>query len=313
LQRKIKLWRALFGPEKEVIFRQIHEPVELTISDFTHPKTIKVTIKGEVLEHIFYHFRLVYRGFNYMQVFRGSGEFFNALSEGIKGALNIVGGAPKTHRTDSLAAAYKNVNTNEKNDLTDRYRAFIEHYGMTPTRINPGESQENSVVESSHGHIKNRIVQSLIVRGSNDFDSFEDYQKFIQEVTTDHDKKNVKNLAIEQSALKSLPETKAIDYTEVTAIVSPTSTIDIKRVTYTVPSRLIGEKLNVKIYTDKFECYLDVEYVLTLIKGAIPPRGKRTNVVNYVHIIYSLVKKPEAFRGYRLREFLSPDDNYKFI
>jgi len=56
LQRKMKRWRALSGPGKTVMFRQIHSPGELGISDFTHPNDIKITINGEPLEHIFYHF-----------------------------------------------------------------------------------------------------------------------------------------------------------------------------------------------------------------------------------------------------------------
>jgi len=111
LQRRIKLWKALQGPNKEVMFLQVHEPGELGISDFTHPKDIAVTINGKPFEHIFYHFRLAYSGFNYAQVFTGSGESFNALAQGLSEALHCAGGAPKTHRTDSLSAAFKNTST----------------------------------------------------------------------------------------------------------------------------------------------------------------------------------------------------------
>ena len=58
LQRRIERWKALFGPDKEVMIRQIHEPGELGISDFTHPKDIKVTINGKELGNKSFSIRL---------------------------------------------------------------------------------------------------------------------------------------------------------------------------------------------------------------------------------------------------------------
>lgn len=313
LQRKIKEWRALSGPNKEIMFRQLHEPGALGISDFTHPDAIKVTINKEPLVHIFYHFRLVYSGFNYIQVFEGSGEPYEAFAQGLQEALFFLGGSPKTHRTDSLSASFKNLNRNASDDLTDRYRAFAEHFGMRATRINPGESHENGAVESSHGHIKRRIFQSLIVRGSNDFISLEEYRNFITEVVKQHNRYNCKNLEAERVVLQPLPSTKAVDYKEAVVVISSTSTFQLKRVTYSVPSRLIGERLYVRIYSDRLECYLGSKQTLTLVRAHNPAPGKRKHVVDYRHLISSLVKKPGAFRGFRLRDALFPDDNYRFI
>lgn len=313
LQRKIKRWRALFGKDKEVMFRQVHEPGELGISDFTHPKNIKVTIDNEALEHIFYHFRLPYSGFNYMQVFRGSGESFTALAQGLQEALHYLGGTPKTHRTDSLSASFKNLDKDASEDITERYKAFVEHYNMRATRINPGEGHENGAVESSHRHIKNRIEQSLIIRGGNDFASFEEYREFIREVTKQHNRQNSKLIEAERASLRPLPTTKAVDYTEIVAVVSSSSTIEVRRVTYSVYSRLIGERLLVRLYNDKLECYLGSTHVITLTRGPIPARGKREHKIDYRHIIDSLVKKPGAFRGSRIRDAILPNENYQRI
>jgi len=313
LQRKVKQWRILYGPDKEVMFRQMHEPGKLGISDFTHLKNVIVTINGEHFEHILYHFRLPYSGFNYVQVFRGSGEPFDAFAQGLQEALHHIGGAPKQHRTDSLSASFKNLNQNAKDDVTERYKAFAEHYGMEICRINPGKSHENGAVESSHTHVKARIEQTLIVRGSNDFDSFESYRTFIQEVTHQHNIRNAKNVEIERAALQPLPSTKTIEYTELTAIVSCTSTIEVRRVTYSVPSRLIGSRLNVRLYNDKLECYVGSALVITLEREAVPARGRRAHKINYRHVVKSLIKKPGAFRGYQLRDALLPNDNYRQI
>ena len=302
LQRRIKRWKALFGKDKEVMFRQKHEPAVLGIVDFTHPKNIQVTINGELFEHIFYHFRLPFSGYNYMQVFVGSGESYEKLAQGTQEALHDLGGATHGIRTDSLSAAFKNLNKDAKDDVTERYQAFVQHYNMKAYRINPGEGHENGAIESSHRHIKNRIEQSLIVRSSNDFVSIEEYRKFIKEVTKQHNQQFAVRIQTEQASLQSLPETKAIEYTEKVAVVSCTSTIDVRRVTYSVPSRLIGERLLVRFFNDKLECYLGQMHVITLERAPKPARGQRLHRIDYRHIIDSLVKKPGAFRGTHLRD-----------
>lgn len=313
LQRKIKRWRALYGKEKSVIFLQAHEPGQLGVSDFTHLKDIVITLNSEPFEHILYHFRLPFSGWNYVQVFRGSGEPFTAFAQGLQEALCSLGGVPAKHRTDSLSASFRNLDRNAMDDLTVRYAAFVEHYGMEATRINPGEAHENGTIESSHRHVKDRIIQALRVRGSTDFKSLDEYRIFIQDVIRQHNCRHAKNIEIERAALQPLPATKAADYTEVIAVVSSTSTIDVKRVTYTVPSRLIGTRLNVKIYHDKLECYLGATQTLVLNRQHIPAHGKRARVINYVHVIGSLVQKPGAFRNCRFRNDLLPNDNYRFI
>ena len=313
LQRKIKRWRALYGKAKEVMFSQVHKPGILGISDFTHPKNINVTIDGEPFEHIFYHFRLPYSGFNYMQVFIGSGESYTAFAQGLQEALFCLGGVPEIHRTDSLSASFKNLNKDAQEDLTERYKAFAEHYNIQATRINPGEGHENGAIESSHRHIKNRIEQSLIVRGNIDFGSLEKYREFIREITKRHNQQFSKLIEAERASLRPLPETKAADYTEIVAIVSCTSTITIRQVTYSVPSRLIGERLNVRLYNDRLECYLGSVHVIMLPRACQPARGKRDHKIDYRHIIESLVRKPRAFRGARLRDAILPNDNYRRI
>jgi hypothetical protein len=313
LQRRIKQWKAIQGPAKEVMFRQIHQPGSLGVSDFTHPKDIKVTINGVPFEHIFYHFRLPYSGLNYAQVFAGSGESFTALAQGLSEALHYVGGVPKTHRTDSLSASFKNISKEAKDDITERYKSLVQCYGMEATRINPGKGHENGTIESSHRHLKDRIRQSLIIRASSDFSSLQEYRSFILDVVKQHNKHNAKNVETELARLQALPNTPATTYTETTAVVSCTGTIDVKRVTYSVPSRLIGEKLHVRLYEEKLECYVGVSHALTIRRGHIPARGRRGRVINYVHVIDSLIKKPGAFRACRFRNDLLPNDNYRKI
>ena len=158
LQRRVKEWKSLYGDDKDVIFRQTHLPGALGISDFTELNDIKITIKGVLLCHRYYHFRLVFSGWSYVKVILG-GESFTALAEGLQSALHAAGGSPLAHRTDSLSAAYKNQL--EEDDLTENYGNFCKHYNMVATRNNKGVSHENGAIESSHGHLKRRVRQAV--------------------------------------------------------------------------------------------------------------------------------------------------------
>ena len=93
LERRVRRWRAVHGPEQEVMFRQRQQPGRLGLSDFTAAKQLGVLIAGEPLHHLLYHFRLAYSGFEYVEPVLG-GESFVALSEGLQHALWSVGGAP---------------------------------------------------------------------------------------------------------------------------------------------------------------------------------------------------------------------------
>src|SRR5271163_1752688 len=146
LERRMRTWRALVGPEQDVIFRQEHEPGRLGLSDFTDTSALGVRVAGVVLGHRLYHFRLAYSGFDHAHVVLG-GESFVALAEGMQNALWSLGGAPLEHRTDSLSAAFRNLDLAAQEDLTRRYEALCAHYRMTPTRNNTGIAHENGSIE----------------------------------------------------------------------------------------------------------------------------------------------------------------------
>ncbi len=137
----------MHGPEQDVIFRQTHEPGRSGLSDFTDMADPGVTVAGVALEHRLYHFRLAYSGFEHAHVILG-GESFVALAEWLQNALWTLGGAPLRHRTDSLSAAFRNLDRDAQADLTTRYEALCAHYGMEPTRNNTGVAHENGAIES---------------------------------------------------------------------------------------------------------------------------------------------------------------------
>jgi hypothetical protein len=106
LERRIRAWRVQHGPEREVIFRQVHEPGRMGLSDFTEMGDLPVEVAGSLLDHRLYHFRLACSGFEHAHVILG-GESYVALAEGLQNALWALGGAPREHRSDSLSAAFR--------------------------------------------------------------------------------------------------------------------------------------------------------------------------------------------------------------
>ena len=172
LERRINVWRALNGPEQDVIFRQLHEPGRMGLSDFTDMADLGVSVAGASLGHRLYHFRLAFSGFEHAEVVLG-GESFVALAEGLQNALWALGGVPKEHRSDSLSAAFRNLSAQAQEDLTARYAALMRHYEMEPSRNNAGIAHENGSIESAHGHLKKAVEDALLLRGSRDFDDLD--------------------------------------------------------------------------------------------------------------------------------------------
>jgi hypothetical protein len=282
-QRRVKQWKALYGADKEVMFRQVQEPGRQGLSDFTELKDIAVTIEGQPLEHRLYHFRLAYSGWSHVKVVLG-GESFSALAEGLQEALWRLGGAPLEHRTDSLSAAYKNLSADARDDLTERYEGLCAHYRMTATRNNRGVSHENGAVESPHGHIKRRIAQALLLRGSADFASLEDYRQWLDELVVRFNRRASEALAIERERLQALPQRRTTDYSEQVVRVTTSSTIELKRVLYSVPSRLIGERLRPHIFDDRIEAFLGATRALTLTR-VYALNHERARCIDYRHVI----------------------------
>ena len=305
LQRRVKQWRALHGPEREVIFRQQAVVAQQGFSDFTHPDN-PVTIQSKAFPHLLYQFRLAYSGWRSVTVVQG-GESYAALATGLQRALQQAGGSPVEHRTDSLSAA----RNNRQNVWTEAYSELCQHYRMTPTRNNLGQSHENGVVECANGSLKKRLAQQLLLRGHNDFESIEQYQEFIDGVVGKLNQRNRSRVLEEQAALQPLPEFTAAEYQTLHLKVTRSSTIEVRRVVYTVPSRLIGESVQIRLHHDKLVLFVGQQPALTLPRVYPKPGENRARSVNYRHVICSLASKPQAFRYSQLRDDLLPDDNYR--
>jgi transposase InsO family protein len=310
LERRIRAWRALHGAEQTVIFRQEHPPGRLGLSDFTDMGGRGVSIAGAPLDHRLYHFRLAFSGWEHAHVVLG-GESFVALAEGLQNALWALGCAPLLHRSDSLSAAFRNLDDDTRQDQTRRYEALCAHYGMEPTRNNRGVAHENGSIESPHGHLKEAIEDALLLRGSRDFDTLDAYRRFLDEIVGRRNARNKKRLDLERPALQALPTRRTTDYEETIVIVTSTSGFSLKKVFYSVPSRLIGHRLRVRLYDDRLECFLGATALMTLRRGRADPSGKRGHVVDYRHVINALRRKPMALLNLVYREQLFPRRAYQ--
>ena len=312
LERRIRDWRAMNGQDRDVIFRQVHEPGRLGMSDFTWMDDLGISIARVPLDHLLYHFRLPCGGFEHGHVILG-GESFVALAEGLQNALWSAGGAPKLHRTDSLSAAFRNLDADAKIDLTRRYDALCAHYGMEPTRNNTGVAHENGSIESSHGHIKAAVKDALLLRGTADFANLADYRRFIDEVVTARNRRHAPGIDAERRSLQLLPNARTTDYEEVLVTVTSSGGFTLRKVFYTVPSRLIGHRLRVRLYDDRLDVFIGGTRLMTLPRGRAGASGKHGHIVDYRHVIHSLRRKPMALLGLVYRDSLFPRDAYRHM
>jgi len=308
LQRHIRQWRALEGPPKEVFFPQEHAPGHRGLSDFTAMGELRITIADAPFAHLLYHFVLAFSRWEHVEVVDG-GESFEALSKGLQNALWQAGGAPQEHRTDSLSAAFKNLAQEE--DFTVRYTALLEHYGMAGTRNNRGLSHENGSVESPNRYLKEALEQALLLRGHRDFDDRLAYEGFVREAVMRRNRRHAAAFRIEREQLQDLPVRRTTDFVEEEARVTRCGTFTVRAILYSAPSRLIGHRLKVRLYSDRLDCYLSGALVLTLARGTRVPGTGRGRMIDYRHFIDALKRKPQAFKGLVFRDALFPREAYR--
>jgi len=302
-QRRVKSWRALDGPPKEVFFPQKHYPGILSESDFTSMNQHEVTINNERFDHIFFHFVLTYSNWETGGICFS--ESYESLSEGFQNALWELGGVTQKHRTDNLTAAvYSNLLEKE---FTQRYKSFLNHYGLKGEAINAGRANENGDIEQSNNRFKKAVEQALILRGSRNFISREEYKSFIRKVIDQLNSGRRERFTEELDKLKRLPDIRLNDYKKMVLKVGPGSTLNISHNVYSVHSRLIGERVEIRVYSERIEIW----YAQRRVDQFPRIRGEKRHNIQYRHIIDWLVRKPGAFENYRYRDDLFPTTRFR--
>lgn len=303
LQRRVKRWRALEGPSKETFFPQLHRPGELAQSDYTHMGKLGITIAKQPFDHLIYHFVLTYSNWETGSICYS--ESFESLSEGLQAALWELGGVPQTHQTDRLTAAVHNALHQE--EFTQRYQALLRHYGLTGRKTQAASPNENGDVEQGNHRLKRAVQQALLLRGSFDFESIDEYRLFLRNLFTRLNRGRRERFAEEQRVLRALPERRLESCTRLEVSVGRTSTIRVNNNTYSVESRLIGECLQVRLFADHLDLYYAQKRVDTLPRL----RGRCRHLINYRHVIDQLQRKPGAFENYRYREEMFPGSCFR--
>ncbi len=303
LQRRVKVWRALEGPQKEVMFEQVHAPGALCQSDFTRMGSLGINIAGRPFDHMVYHFVLTYSNWETGTVCFS--ESFESLSEGLQNALFELGGVPRTHQSDRMSAAVSNLS--ERKDFTDRYEGLLGHYAMTGRKSQAGKAHENGDIEQRHHRFKRAVEQALLLRGSRDFASREDYEAFVRRRFDQLNAGRRERLTEELDVLGALPATRYDRPKEVDVTVGSGSVIRVQNNVYSVSSRLIGETVRVRFHAETLEVFYGQRRVEVLPRL----RGRKNHHVNYRHVIDSLVRKPGAFENYRYREDLFPTSRFR--
>jgi hypothetical protein len=301
LQRRLRQWRALHGPEQEVYFPQEHPPGREAAFDFTNCNDLGVTIGGEPFAHLLFELTLSYSGWRWPMV--AASESFEATAAGVQGGLWALGGVSEVLRSDNLSAATHDLRRSRGRALNRRYRDLLEHYGLRASLIQVGEAHENGVVEQAHRRTKAMLAQALLLRGSGNFSSVEQYQQWLRAVVErEHNSQLGERLAEERRHLRPLPAAPVPAYTTLAARVRRWSTITVQGHIYSLPSRLIGERVTVRVYAEQLAVY----YREQLVERLPRLHHKGQVHIDYRHIIRTLVRKPGAFARYRWREELFP-------
>jgi hypothetical protein len=305
-QRRVKLWRLAHGPDQEVFFPQDWEAGQALQLDWTNANELGVTIAGQPYEHLLCHCVLPHSNWEWATCCRS--ESLLSCRQGLQEALQRLGKVPRELRVDNSSAATHRVGGGGTGrEFNEQFASLCAHYGLVPRTIGIDCPNENGDVESSNGHLKRRLRQHLLLRGSRDFAAETAYEGFLGQVLERSNQGRQENLAAELAVMKPLPPTRLSDYDEVHCRVGSASTIRVKKVGYSVPARLIGQELKVEVYERELKLYSGRELLLVLSRHS----GDRGVVLDYRHVIDHLVRKPGAFERYRYREQLYPSRSFR--
>ena len=312
LQRHVKRWRAAHGPEREIVLGQQHRPGEAAQTDFTHATELAVTIAGRVFAHLLCVFVLPYSNWEWVTICLS--ESMMALRKGVQRAVFHLGRVPHFHQTDGSTAATHRIPAGQaghiegsKRPFNVEYLALMQHLGMKPRTIAIGAKEQNGDVESANGALKRRLEQQLLLRGSREFESVDAYQAFIDEVVRKANEPRQRRVEEELAAMTALGVAALPEYVEEDVHVSEWSTVRVKHCAYSVPSRLKGEWVRVRIYEDR----LEVRYAGELQLSCERLLGRNQHRIDYRHVIWSLVRKPGGFARYVYREEMFPQPVFR--
>ena len=308
LQRRVKAWRAERGPDKEVMLAQVHRPGEAAQTDFTWTTELAITIAGHAFVHMLCVFVLPYSNWRWASVCLS--ESIASIRHGVQRALFQLGRVPEWHQTDNSTAATHRIPSGKsatgdgaaKRPLNEEYLAIMRHFGMKARTTEIAAKEQNGDVEAANGALKRSLEQALLVRGSRDFDSRGAWQDFVDDRMRKANLGRGRRVAEELAAMRELNVDRLPEIVEMDFCVSEWSTVRVKHCAYSVPSRLIGEWVRVRIFEDR----IVVRYADKTELDCDRLRGRNLKRIDYRHMIWSLVRKPGGIARYVYREEMFP-------
>jgi hypothetical protein len=311
LQRRVERWHVAHDDGTALaMLGQRHRPGEAAQTDFTSTTELAIRLAGVLYAHLLGVFVLPFS--NWMWITVCLSESTLSIRRTVQRALFQLGHVPQFHQTDNSTGATHQIKksdegTRRKRPFNDDYEALMRHYGMTPRTIAVGESQQNGDVEAINGASKRAIEQALLVRGNRDFESLEQYQHFLDELCRARNKSRGPRVTLEIEAMRLLTVDKLVEFVEERVKVSCWGTLCVRKNTYSVPPRLIGQTLRVRLYEERIEAYFGerCELVCERLRG----EGKRR--IDYRHMAWSLLRKPNGFERYIYREEMFPTTAFR--
>lgn len=274
--------------------------------DWTHPGDLCVSVGGEPLDHLLCHGVLAYS--NWQWAVRCQSESFLSLVSGLQACFGKLGRVPRYVSTDNSSAATHEIYSGRRS-YNAEYLDVCAHYDVEPVTINVGCPNEQGDVESANRHLKRRLDQHLLLRGSRDFESVAAYDQFVAGVLEAANRRRKPLLDRELAVMRPTPATRLAEYRELRVRVSSNSTIRVRNVSYSVPSRLIGQSVRVEQYEAELKVYLGRDLLMSLARQ----RGDRGAVIDFRHVVGPLLRKPGAFANYQHREQLYPSATYRAV
>lgn len=171
-----------------------------------------------------------------------------------------------------------------------------------------GERTDGEVIEEQ---LKLAIRDALLLRGTADFTDLSAYRGFIDEIVGRKNARNAQRIDAERASLQDLPDSRTCDYEQTLVYVTSSGGFTLRKVFYTMPSRLVGHRLRVRLYDDRLELYVGGTRTITVSRGRSGANGKHGHVVDYRHVIHTLRRKPMALMNLVYRDQLFPRDAYR--
>lgn len=211
-------------------------------------------------------------------------ETFEALVSGMQAAFWKLGGVTDELCHDCLSAATHELKKTGGRAFNTRWQAVLDHYGLKGVKINPGKANENREGQRPGQVRADSAAQDPRQLGLPDGRGVDELRTRRHRAVERRDRRACALMTAELAALRALPHAAIPSYTTCRAKVRKWITIRVGGRVYSVPSRLIGHTVNVRLHPDEVE----VRYGGKVVERFQRLRGEsRRARIDYGDVIWS--------------------------